>query len=84
MITQMYCKDFDDPVCPKPSCKTYTSIGDFPEYCDDHYCEKFIPPIHYGQLGENYIIQLETCGGVCSTSRLGPADTGKYTEQCIT
>lgn len=47
-LCRRYCKDFpDDPVCPKPDCKTFTSVEASPEYCDRKFCLKSVSVCPY-------------------------------------
>lgn len=66
-----------DPVCPRPSCGTYSSIEDYPEYCDRMVCDDFIPPIQPVDLTQADKDQQRVCAAVCSADRLGPQGTGK-------
>lgn len=72
---QRYCRAFpDDPVCPKPDCGTYESIGATPEYCDRNTCLKFMPGTGFQANTLLDTAQKTVCMLSCSAQQLGPID----------
>ena len=77
-MLQVYCRDFpNDENCPRPSCKTYSSMESNVEYCDYNMCDAFMPPVDDIALTPEDVKQRQVCESTCSASRLGPEGTGE-------